>query len=241
MITKKFTLSLTLLQIIGIYMSCLENNSVMNYSDIFNFFIIILVIILVLTIFIKMPFHIILTSKVVNQDIKIDLNLRYMLNTININIPIYPRKIESKKKELKKSKRKRKLIKKLKSRKILAKDFFEICREIKKIEIEEFYSDVHIGNTNIAITNFAYLFANLIYGNLINIIDSNKFYMNIKPNFIENKLYIDFKIHVKPSIKNIIDILEAIFIANKNSKKIKEEGKKYESNRVNTKHHGNNT
>ncbi len=89
MITKKFTLSLTLLQIIGIYMSCLENNSVMNYSDIFNFFIIILVIILVLTIFIKMPFHIILTSTVVNQDIKIDLNLSYMLNTININIPIY--------------------------------------------------------------------------------------------------------------------------------------------------------
>ena len=171
-------------------MPCLENNSVMNYSDIFNFFMIILVIVSILTIFIKMPFHIILTSKVVNQDIKIDLNLRYMFNIININIPIYLRKVESKKKELKKSKRK--LIKKL------------------------------------------------IYGNLINIIDPNKFYMNIKPNFIENKLYIDFKIHVKPSIKNIIDILKAILIANKNSKKIKKEDKKYESNRINTKHHGNN-
>ena len=111
---------------------------------------------------------------------------------------------------------------------------------MKKIEIEEFYSDVHIGNTNISITNFIYLFVNLIYGNLINIIDPNIFYMNIKPNFIENKLYIDFKIHVKPSIKNIIDILKAIFIANKNSKKIKKEDKKYESNRINTKHHGNN-
>ena len=41
-------------------------------------------------------------------------------------------------------------------------------------------------------------------------------------------------------IKNIIDILKAIFIANKNSKKIKKEDKKYESNRINTKHHGNN-
>lgn len=222
-------------------MSCLENNSVMNYSDIFNFFMIILVIISILTIFIKTPFHIILTSKVVNKDIKIDLNLRYMFNIININIPIYPRKIESKKKELKKSKRKRKLIKKLKSRKILAKDFFAIYRALKKIDIEEFYSDVHIGNTNIAIINFTYLFVNLIYGKLINIIDSNKFYLNIKPNFIENKLYMDFKIHLKPSIKNIINILKAIFIANKNSKKIKEEGKKYESNRINTKHHGNNT
>ena len=161
-------------------------------------------------------------------------------NIININIPIYLRKVESKKKELKKSKRKRKLIKKLKSRKILARDVFAICRQLKKIDIEEFYSDVHIGNTNISITNFIYLFVNLIYGNLINIIDPNKFYMNIKPNFIENKLYIDFKIHVKPSIKNIIDILKAILIANKNSKKIKKEDKKYESNRINTKHHGNN-
>ena len=206
-------------------MPCLENNSVMNYSDIFNFFMIILVIVSILTIFIKMPFHIILTSKVVNQDIKIDLT-------------IYLRKVESKKKELEKSKRK--LIKKLKSRKILARDVFAICRQLKKIDIEEFYSDVHIGNTNISITNFIYLFVNLIYGNLINIIDPNKFYMNIKPNFIENKLYIDFKIHVKPSIKNIIDILKAILIANKNSKKIKKEDKKYESNRINTKHHGNN-
>ena len=219
-------------------MPCLENNSVMNYSDIFNFFMIILVIVSILTIFIKMPFHIIHTSKVVNQDIKIDLNLRYMFNIININIPIYLRKVESKKKELEKSKRK--LIKKLKSRKILARDVFAICRQLKKIDIEEFYSDVHIGNTNISITNFIYLFVNLIYGNLINIIDPNKFYMNIKPNFIENKLYIDFKIHVKPSIKNIIDILKAILIANKNSKKIKKEDKKYESNRINTKHHGNN-
>ena len=171
-------------------------------------------------------------------DIKKDLNLRYMFNIININIPIYLRKVESKKKELEKSKRK--LIKKLKSRKILARDVFAICRQLKKIDIEEFYSDVHIGNTNISITNFIYLFVNLIYGNLINIIDPNKFYMNIKPNFIENKLYIDFKIHVKPSIKNIIDILKAILIANKNSKKIKKEDKKYESNRINTKHHGNN-
>ena len=116
-------------------MPCLENNSVMNYSDIFNFFMIILVIVSILTIFIKMPFHIILTSKVVNQDIKIDLNLRYMFNIININIPIYLRKVESKKKELKKSKRK--LIKKLKSRKILARDVFAICRQLKKIDIEE--------------------------------------------------------------------------------------------------------
>lgn len=220
-------------------MSCLENNSVMNYSDIFNFFIIILVIISIWAIFIKMPFHIILTLKVVNKDIKINLILKYIFNIINISIPIYPKKIESEKKELEKSKRK--FLKKLKSRKILKKDFFEICREVKKIEIEEFYSDINIGNTNIAITNFVYLFVNLIYGNLINIIDPNKFYMNIKPNFIENKLYIDFKIHLKPSIKNILAILKAIFIANKNSKRIKEEDKKYESNRINTKYNGNNT
>lgn len=221
-------------------MSCLENNRVMNYSDIFNFLIIIVFIISILIIFIKMPFHIILTSKVVNKDIKIDLNLRYMFNIININIPIYPRKIKSMEKELKKSKRKIILIEKIKGRKILIKDFLEIYKSLIKIEIEEFYSNIHIGNTNIAITNFAYLFVNLIYGNLINIINPNKFYMNIKPNFIENKLYIDFKIHLKPSIKNIIDILKSIFIANKNSKKIKEEDKKYESNRINTKYHGNN-
>ena len=187
-----------------------------------------------------MPFHIILTSKVVNKDIKIDLNLRYMFNLIKVNINIYPKKIESEKKELKQSKIKRKVLKNLKGRKVFLKDILNIYSELIKIEIEEYYSNIHIGNTNIAITNFAYLFVNLVYGNLINIIDSNKFYMNIKPNFIENKIYIDFKIHLKPTIKNIIDILKTIIIAYKNSKNIKEEGKEYESNRVYTKHNGNN-
>ena len=116
-------------------MPCLENNSVMNYSDIFNFFMIILVIVSILTIFIKMPFHIILTSKVVNQDIKIDLNLRYMFNIININIPIYLRKVESKKKELEKSKRK--LIKKLKSR----KTYYVKVRTYKKVGKTKLYGD----------------------------------------------------------------------------------------------------
>lgn len=90
-----------------------------------------------------------------------------MFNIINININIpykHLRKVESKKKRLKKSKS---FLKKLKSRKILARDVFAICRQLKKIDIEEFYSDVHIGNTNISITNFIYLFVNLIYGNLI--------------------------------------------------------------------------
>ena len=81
-----------------------------------------------------------------------------MFNIVNINIPIYPRKVKYKKKELKKSKRKRVLIKKIKSRKISKKDFFKILNELKKIEIEEFFSDIYIGNTNIAITNFIYLF-----------------------------------------------------------------------------------
>ena len=126
--------------------------------------------------------------------------------------------------------------KKLKEKQIPIKYFLEIYKLFKNIEIEEFYSDIYIGNTNIAITNFAYLSVNLIYGNLINIINPNRFYMNIKPNFIENKIYIDFKLYIKPSIKNIIEILK--FILNKN---IKEEDKKYESNRINTKYNGNHT
>lgn len=216
-------------------MSYLENNRVMNYSDIFNFFIIILFIILIT--FIKMPLHITVKSKVVNKDIKIDLNLRYLFNIININIPIYA----TREKELKKSKIKIKNIKKSKKRKISIKDFLQIYKLLEEIEIEEFYSDIYIGNTNIAITNFTYVFVNLTYANLINIIKPNKFYMNIKPNFIENKLYIDFKIHLKLNIKNIIDIIKFIFTVSKNSKKRKEEDKKYESNRINTKYHGNNS
>lgn len=218
-------------------MSYLENNRVMNYSDIFNFFIIILFIILILTTFIKMPLHITVKSKVVNKDIKIDLNLRYLFNIININIPIYA----TREKELKKSKIKIKNIKKSKKRKISIKDFLQIYKLLEEIEIEEFYSDIYIGNTNIAITNFTYVFVNLTYANLINIIKPNKFYMNIKPNFIENKLYIDFKIHLKLNIKNIIYIIKFIFTVSKNSKKRKEEDKKYESNRINTKYHGNNS
>jgi len=222
----------------GIYICFLENNIFMNYSDIFNFLTIILAIILIIITFIITPFNIILKCKIINEDIKIDLNLIYMFNIINLNIPIYPKKIKSKKKEIKQSKIK--IEKKLKNRKILLKDILKIYEELKKIEIEEFYSDIYISNTDISITNFIYLFVNLVYGNLISIINSNKLYMNIKPNFIENKVYIDFKIHLKITIKNIIDISKSIFIAYKNSKNIKKEVKKYESNRVYTKHNGNN-
>jgi len=222
----------------GIYICFLENNIFMNYSDIFNFLTIILAIILIIITFIITPFNIILKCKIINEDIKIDLNLIYMFNIINLNIPIYPKKIKSKKKEIKQSKIK--IEKKLNNRKILLKDILKIYEELKKIEIEEFYSDIYISNTDISITNFIYLFVNLVYGNLISIINSNKLYMNIKPNFIENKVYIDFKIHLKITIKNIIDISKSIFIAYKNSKNIKKEGKKYESNRVYTKHNGNN-
>ena len=219
-------------------MACLENNSLMNYSYIFKLFIVIVPIFIIFT---KMPINIILTSKVVNKDIKIDLNLRYMFNIININIPIYPRKTKSKKKETEQTKRRKRVVKKLQSKKIYKKDLLNILNELKKIHIEEFYSDIYIANTNIAITNFTYLFVNLVYGNLINIIDSNKLYMNIKPNFIENKIYIDFKIHLKLYIKNIVNIFKAMFIAYKNSKNIKKDGKKYESNRIYTKYNGNNT
>lgn len=222
----------------GIYICFLENNTFMNYSDIFNFFTIILAIILIITTFIRIPFNIILKCKIINEDIKIYLNLIYMFNIINLNIPIYPKKIKSKEKEIKRSKIKIK--KNLDKRKILLKDILKIYEELKKIEIEEFYSDIYIANKNISITNFVYLFVNLVYGNLINIINPNKLYMNIKPNFIENKVYIDFKIHLKITIKNIIDISKSIFIAYKNSRNIKKEGKKYESNRVYTKHNGNN-
>lgn len=220
---------------ISIDIPYLENNSFMDYSDIFNFFIPILIIVSILILFIKMPLNIILTSKVVNEDIKISLNLRYLFNIININIPIYPRNAKSKKKEIKSNKKKN-----IKARKILLSDFLYILKALKAIEIEEFYSDIEIGNTNISITVFAYLCINLIYGNLINIINPNKFYMNIKPNFIENNIYIDFKIHIKPTIKDLVDILKAILIAAKNSKKIKKEDTKYESSRFNTKYNGNN-
>ena len=88
----------------GIYICFLENNTFMNYSDIFNFFTIILAIILIITTFIRIPFNIILKCKIINEDIKIYLNLIYMFNIINLNIPIYPKKIKSKEKEIKQSK-----------------------------------------------------------------------------------------------------------------------------------------
>ena len=91
---------------ISIDIPYLENNSFMDYSDIFNFFIPILIIVLILIVFIKMPLNIILISKIVNEDIKISLNLRYIFNIININIPIYPRRAKSKKKEIKSNKKK---------------------------------------------------------------------------------------------------------------------------------------
>ena len=53
-----------------------------------------------------------------------------MFNIINLNIPIYPKKIKSKEKEIKQSKIKIK--KSLEKRKILLKDILKIYEELKE-------------------------------------------------------------------------------------------------------------
>ncbi|MGG7060521.1 DUF2953 domain-containing protein, partial [Clostridium tertium] len=118
-----------------------------------------------------------------------------------------------------------------------------IINLIFKVKVEEIYSYISFGNENVIFTSFIYVFINTIYGNVINIFSPNKIYLNITPDFTKNYIKGNVKIHIKPTIKDIINISIAmikIYKKVKVNKRIKKDGGKIEINRVNTKSYGKN-
>lgn len=218
----------------------------MRYNEIFLITILILIIFTSMLIFkfIKSSINIIIIGEVNNNNININLNIKYMFNLINIKIPIYPlNKVKVKKDKNKSKKNIKHQNIKIDKKSIEVNDIKNVINLIFKVKVEEIYSYISIGNENVIFTSFIYVFINTIYGNVINIFSPNKIYLNITPDFTKNYIKGNVKIHIKPSIKDIINISIAmikIYKKSKVNKRIKKDGGKIEINRVNTKSYGKN-
>lgn len=206
----------------------------MRYNGIFG----ILFIIILFIAFFNSSLNIIFLSKVHNEDINIELKIKYFFNIININLQIYPQKNKpNKKKKVKTNINKGEI----KSKKFSKQDILQVYNAVKKINIEEIYSDISFGGTNIHFVCFIYLLINTIYGNIINIFDSNKMYLKVTPDFTQNFINTNIKIHIKPKIKNLIEIgFKTIKVYIKGKKKTKEV-KENERTWINKKSYGDNS
>lgn len=207
----------------------------MKHNEMFSLYFFIAIIILVLFIIYKSRLNIIISIDIDNNTKLIKLNIKYLFNLLNIKIQLYP----PKKRIVKKVGMKNKKVKeKVKGRKknIFSDDILRIYKIASNIRIKELYSNISFGNKNIYFTCFIFVFINTIYGNLSNLINTEKVYLNVAPNFLENYINGKVKIHISPKIEDLWKLAMAFI---KNYKKNKDGGHN-ESNRVNTKSYGDN-
>ena len=205
----------------------------MEYNEI----LVVLIIILVIY-FLNSGLNIILLCNANNKDIKVNISIRYFFNLIKINFQIYP--IKNKDKKEKKVKKEAKKVKN-KIQMPSKKDLLQIYHSIKKIDIKEIYSDISLGNENVYFVCFINLLINTIYGNLINIFNSEKVYLKITPNFIESVIKANIKVHIKITFKTIIETaFKVLKVYIKSNKKVKEANKN-ERTWFNKKSYGNNS
>lgn len=205
----------------------------MRYNEIFAILIIILFIY-----FLNSGLNIILLCNANNKDIKVEINIKYFFNIIKINFQIYP--IKNKEKKIKNVKNESKRIKN-KLQIPQKKDLLNIYHSIKRISIKEIYSDIYFGNENIYFVCFIDLFINILYGNIINLFNSEKMYLKVTPNFIENKLKANIKLHINITLKTIIEIgFKVVKAYIKSNKKVKEASQN-ERTWFNKKSYGNNS
>lgn len=211
----------------------------MRYNGIFdlNFLLLIILFLIVglIMITLRSLLHIILTFKIHNEDICVKLNIKYLFNLINIERQLYPstKRKKSSSSNKKKGKKKRK-------GKLISRDYLTIYRLFAKIRIYEIYSKIEFGSEIIKFTTFIYVLINAIYGNIANIIDAEKMYLGVNPNFTKNYIIAEIKIHAKPTIRELVVVARAWYKIYKNNKGNKEDGNN-ESNRFNKKSYGNNS
>ena len=133
------------------------------------------------------------------DDKKITLRskIKLFLGLIRINIQLYP----PKKKKNKKKKGNLKLLKLLKD------EIVNIIKLIRKIKVVKLYSNLYFANTNYYLNVYITAFINALYGSIANIIDCEKLYLNIIPNFTENKIKGSVRVHIKFRIIMIFKLM----------------------------------
>ncbi|EGT4968143.1 DUF2953 domain-containing protein [Clostridioides difficile] len=209
----------------------------MELNELFNFKYLIIAVIFIISVTMLIlisHINILIIADIKNKDICLKLNIKYMFNLININRQLYP--AENSKNNDKKEGMKNNIDSSI----LLADDLLSIYRLLKKIKIHELYSNINFGTENIGLTSSVYVLINTLYGNLFNIIDAEKMYLNVNPDFTKDFVLGNIRIHIRPRIKalfNIIIMINKIMNKNKGNK----EGDSNESNRFDTESYGNNS
>lgn len=171
-------------------------------------------------------------SKIRNDDVVINLNVKFLFNLININRQIYPAD-NKENRERGKAQYKDKNI-------LLADDIISFYYLLSRVKVEEFYSNIEFGSTNIQFTSFVFIFINTIYGNIINLIKPKKIYLNVRPDYLKSYLVGNIKVHLKLKIKDLIFLAKTLYVIYKKNKGEFRDGDKDESDRVDKKSYGDN-
>ena len=207
----------------------------MKHNEMFSLYFFIAIIILVLFIIYKSRLNIIISIDIDNNTKLIKLNIKYLFNLLNIKIQLSPPKKSIGKKVGIKNKKVKEKVKKRKKY-IFTDDILRIYKIANNIRIKELYSNISFGNKNIYFTCFIFVFINTIYGNLSSLINAEKIYLNVVPNFLENYINGRVKIHISPKIEDLLKLAMAFIKIYRKNK----DGDHNESNRVNTKSYGDN-
>lgn len=208
----------------------------MKQNEIFSFCVFIAIIILVLFIICKSRLNIIISIDIDNNAKLINLDIKYLFNLMDIKVQLYPPKKSIVKKEDRKNKKEKEKLE-IRKIKLFLYEILRIYAVARSLKVKELYSNISFGNRNIYFTCFIYVFINTIYGNLSKIIDAEKMYLNVEPNFLENYIKGKIKIHINPRIEDLWKLAMAlikVYIKNK-------DGGYNEINRVNTESYGNNS
>lgn len=150
----------------------------MELNELFNFKYLIIAVIFIISVTMLIlisHINILIIADINNKDICLKLNIKYMFNLININRQLYP--AENSKNNDKKEGMKNNIDSSI----LLADDLLSIYRLLKKIKIHELYSNINFGTGNIGLTSSVYVLINTLYGNLFNMIDAEKMYLNVNP------------------------------------------------------------
>ena len=153
----------------------------------FNFKYISLCFLLILILLFILYIHFIFLLEFNDKKVTLKLKIKLLFKIININIELYPVK---KKTKTKKEKKKKEQKGSLKNIKLLEGEFSNIINLMKKIKIEQLYSNIYFGNANPYLNIYTTTIVNGIYGNIANI-------LNIIPNFTENKIKGSVRLHIK--------------------------------------------
>ena len=129
----------------------------------FNFKYISLCFLLILILLFILYIHFIFLLEFNDKKVTLKLKIKLLFKIININIELYPVK-----KKTKKEKKKKEQKGSLKNIKLLEGEFSNIINLMKKIKIEQLYSNIYFGNANPYLNIYTTTIVNGIYGNIAN-------------------------------------------------------------------------